>query len=243
MSTVKEVLRLKWDQALSNRQIAKACAIARPTVREYLRRAEQAGLSWPLPQGLDEAQLEQQLFPPPPKLPPSERGMPDWAHVHRELKGKGVTLFLLWQEYRQRHPNGYQYSWFCAHYRAWQGQLDVVMRQDHRAGEKLFVDYSGQTVPVIDTATGEIRQAEIFVAVLGASNYTYVEATWSQSLADWIGAHRRCFEHLGGVPEIVAPDNLKAGVHSPHCSGQVRMDTRLSNSCQFHLSRCFIAER
>ncbi|MGB5649371.1 MAG: IS21 family transposase, partial [Sedimenticolaceae bacterium] len=216
MRKIQEVLRLKWSQGLSNRQIAKACGIARPTVGEYLRRAAEAGLAWPLPAGLDEANLERQLFPPTPSLPAQVRGEPDWSLVHRELRRKGVTLFLLWQEYRETHPEGYQYSWFCDHYRAWQGKLDVVMRQDHRAGEKLFVDYAGQTMPVVDRGTGEIREAEIFVAVLGASNYTYAEATWTQGLPDWIGSHRRAFAFLGGVPELVVPDNLRAGVSKAH---------------------------
>jgi transposase len=216
MRKIKEVLRLKWAQGLSNRQIAKACGIGRPTVGEYLRRAAEAGLAWPLPADLDEATLERQLFPSPPSLPAQARGVPDWAHVHQELKRKGVTLFLLWQEYRETHPEGYQYSWFCDHYRAWQGKLDVVMRQDHRAGEKLFVDYAGQTMPVVDRDTGEIREAQIFVAVLGASNYTYAEATWTQGLTDWIGSHRRTFSFLGGVPELVVPDNLRAGVSKAH---------------------------
>ena len=216
MRKIKEVLRLKWVSGLSNRQIAASCGIGRPTVSEYLRRAELAGLRWPLPDDLDEARLERLLFPPPPDLPAQQRGIPDWANIHGELKRPGVTLFLLWQEYQQAYPDGYQYSWFCEHYRAWQGKLDLVMRQDHRAGEKLFVDYAGQTVPVIDQTTGEIRQAQIFVAVLGASNYTYAEATWTQSLPDWIGSHVRTFRFLGGVPELVVPDNLRAGVSKAH---------------------------
>ena len=216
MRKIKEVLRLKWAKELSNRQIARICGIGRPTVAEYLRRAEAAGLTWPLPAGLDEAALERRLFPPPPALPARARGVPDWAVVHRELKRKGVTLFLLWQEYREAHPEGYQYSWFCEHYRAWQGKLDVVMRQDHRAGEKLFVDYAGQTVPIVDRTTGEIREAQIFVAVLGASNYTFSEATWTQGLPDWIASHQRCFAYLGGVPELVVPDNLKSGINRAH---------------------------
>jgi transposase len=173
-------------------------------------------LSWPLLVDLDDARLEQLLFPPPPDIPASDRGTPDWVQVRQELKHKGVTLFLLWQEYRERHPEGYQYSWFCDHFRAWQGKLDVVMRQDHRAGEKLFVDYAGQTVAVIDPSTGEIQEAQIFVAVLGASNYAYAEATWSQALPDWIGSHTRCFGFLGGVPELVVPDNLRSGVSKAH---------------------------
>ena len=186
MRKINEVLRLKWAQGLSNRQIARTCGIARPTVGEYLRRAAEAGLAWPLPSGLDEAALEQQLFPPPPSLPAQARGVPDFSVVHQERRRKGVTLFLLWQEYREAHFEGYQYSWFCEHYRAWRGKLDVVVRQDHRAGEKLFVDYAGQTVAVVTLTTGEIREAQIFVAVLGASNYTYAEATWTQGLPDWI---------------------------------------------------------
>lgn len=217
MRKIKEVLRLKWDRGLSNRQIAKTCGIGRPTVADYLRRAAEAGLAWPLPSGLDEATLEHQLFPSPPSLPIHVRGVPDWSVMHQELRSKkSVTLFLLWQEYRETHPKGYQYSWFCEHYRAWRGKLDVVMRQDHRAGEKLFVDYAGQTAPVVDRATGEIREAQIFVAVLGASNYTYAEATWTQGLPDWIGSHLRTFAFLGGVPELVVPDNLRAGVSKAH---------------------------
>lgn len=216
MRKIREVLRLKWGKGMSNRRIAASCGIGRPTVSEYLRRAEEAGLGWPLPDDLDDARLERLLFPPPPDLPAESRGIPDWSHIHTELRHKHVTLFLLWQEYRQNHPEGYQYSWFCEHYRTWRGKLDVVMRQNHRAGEKLFVDYAGQTVPVIDRNTGEIREAQVFVAVLGASNYTFAEATWSQALPDWIGSHVRAFQFLGGVPELVVPDNLKSGVSKAH---------------------------
>ena len=216
MRKIKEVLRLKWGKGMSNRQIATSCGIGRPTVAEYLRRAQEAGVSWPLPADLDDTRLERMLFPPPPNMPAQLRGIPDWLAIHKELRHKHVTLFLLWQEYRAAHPDGYQYSWFCEHYRAWQGKLDVVMRQDHRAGEKLFVDYAGQTVPVIDRTTGEIRGAQIFVAVLGASNYTYAEATWTQGLPDWIGSHQRALRFLGGVPELVVPDNLRSGVSKAH---------------------------
>ncbi|MFT5116403.1 MAG: transposase, partial [Parasphingorhabdus sp.] len=173
-------------------------------------------LSWPLPADLEETTLEQKLFPALPTLPAAVRGVPDWSIVHQERKRQGVTLFLLWQEYRQCHPQGYQYSWFCDQYRLWRGQLDVVMRQDHKAGEKLFIDYAGQTAEVVDRHTGEVRQAQIFVAVLGASNYTYTEATWSQGLPDWIASHVRAFTFLGGVPELVIPDNLRSGVSRPH---------------------------
>ncbi len=216
MRKIKEILRLKWGNGLSNRQIAKVCSISRPTVSEYLRRATEAGLAWPLPADLNEEQLERRLFPPQPGLPAQARGIPDWKQIHNDLQQKSVTLFLLWQEYRYANPDGYQYSWFCDHYRAWQGKLDLVMRQDHRAGEKLFVDYAGQTVPVIDRTTGEIREAQIFVAVMGASNYTYAEATWSQSIPDWTGSHVRAFEYLNGVPELIVPDNLRSGVSKAH---------------------------
>ncbi len=216
MRKIKEILRLKWANGLSHRKIAHHCGISRPTVTDYLRRAELAGLSWPLPDGWDDAKLERTLFPEPPKGTALERGLPDWTEVHQEMKKKNVTLFLLWQEYREQSPQGYQYSWFCDHYRLWLGKRDWVMRQNHRAGEKLFVDYAGQTAPVVDSRTGEIREAQIFVAVLGASNYTYAEATWTQALPDWIGSHQRSFDFLGGVPEVVVPDNLLSGVTKAH---------------------------
>ena len=175
-----------------------------------------AGLGWPLPVGLSDVELERRLFPAPPALPRVARMVPDWSVLHQELRRPGVTLMLLWEEYRAAHPEGFGYSWFCEHYRAWAGKLDVVMRQTHRAGEKLFVDYTGQTVEVIEPTTWEVRAAQIFVAVLGASNYTYAEASWTQSLPDWIGAHVRAFQFLGGVPELVVPNNLVSGVHRAH---------------------------
>ena len=181
-----------------------------------MRRAEEADLSWPLPGDLTDTHLEQLLFPPLSTLPAQNRGFPNWLRIHQELKHKGVTLFPLWQEYRGTHPHGYQYSWFCGCYREWRGKFDVVMRQDHRAGEKLFVDYAGQKVPIIDHTSGEIKEAEIFVAVMGASNYTFAEPTWSQRLPDWISSHVRTFSCLGGVPELVVPDNLRAGVSKVH---------------------------
>ena len=216
MRKVKEVLRLCWGQGLSKRQVARSCGLSRPAVDGYLRRAEAAGLHWPLPDTLDDGALERLLFPCAPALPATARAVPDWSAVHRELKRPGVTLQLLWHEYRQTHPQGYQYTWFCQRYRAWVGQLDPVMRQVHRAGEKLFVDYAGMRAEVIDPATGAVREAQVFVAVLGASNYTYAEATWTQGLADWIGAHVRCFTYFGGVPAVVVPDNLRAGVAKAH---------------------------
>jgi transposase len=216
MRKIKEVLRLKWANDLSDRKIAQSCNVSRPAVANYIERAEQAGLSWPLPNTLNDTELERLLFPTRHKLSGRDRVQPDLLKVHQELQKKNVTLFLLWQEYREQHPKGYQYSWFCDQYRNWLGTRDLSMRQTHRAGEKLFVDYAGHTLPVIDPRTGEIRSAQIFVAVLGASNYTYAESTWSQSLPDWIGSHQRCFSFFGGLPEQVVPDNLRSGVTKAH---------------------------
>jgi transposase len=169
-----------------------------------------------VPEALDDKAMEQLLFPARPTHVERDFAVPDWAYIHRELKRKSVTLFLLWQEYKATQPEGFQYSWFCQGYRRWAGKLDLVMRQSHRAGEKLFVDYAGQTMPVVDRHSGEVYDTEIFIAVLGASNYTYAEATWTQRLPDWIGSHVRALGTIGGVPEIVVPDNLKAAVTRAH---------------------------
>jgi transposase len=216
MRKIKEVLRLKLEVGLSNRQIGRSCGVSRTVVAEYLGRFKAAGLSWPGAAELDDATLERKLYPPTGALPARERPVPEWSNVHRELHRKGVTLALLWHEYKDAHPEGFQYSWFCDQYRAWAGKLDVVMRQEHRAGEKLFVDYAGHTAQVVERSTGEVRQAQIFVAVLGASNYTYAEATWTQQLPDWIGSHVRTFEFLGGTSEVVVPDNLRSAVTKAH---------------------------
>jgi len=212
MRKVREVLRLSWGGKLSTRAVARSCAIGRTTVREYLQRAERAGLSWPLPEGISDSELEARLFPAPVSPTNAPRPLPDWKTVHEELKRKGVTLFLLWEEYKAVYPDGYEYSRFCDFYREWAGKLPVWMRQDHKAGEKLFVDYAGMTMPVVNQRTGEVRQAQIFVATLGASNYTYAEATWTQTLPDWIASHVRALEFLGGTPSLIVPDNLRSGV-------------------------------
>ena len=212
MRKIREVLRLRYEVGLSARQVAASVQIARSSVGEYERRLTAAGLSWPLPEGLSDTDLERRLFPPLLMMPADTRPVPDWPGIHEELRKPGVTLMLLWEEYRAAHPQGFAYSWFCEHYRTWAGRLDRVMRQTHRAGEKLFVDYAGQTVEVIDPHTGEVCTAQIFIAVLGASNYTYAEATWTQTLPDWTGAHVRAFQFFGGVSEVVVPDNLRSGV-------------------------------
>ena len=215
MRRIKELLRLA-AAGRSQREIAQVIGTARSTVSDYLKRAERAGLVWPLAAQWDDAALERALFPPPPSLPAESRGLPDFATVHRELKRKSVTLFLLWEEYKAAHPDGFHYSWFCQHYRAFAKQVDLVMRQTHRAGETTFVDYAGQTVGIVERATGEVRQAQVFIAVLGASNYTFAEATWTQALPDWTASHQRAFRFFGGVTETIVPDNLKAGVIKPH---------------------------
>lgn len=216
MRKIIETLRLHFEYRRTNREISRAIGASPTTVCDYLRRAKAAGLSYPLPSGMDERTLELRLFPVTVSTD-VVRPEPDWTWVHCELRKKSVTLELLWQEYKAAHPDGYQYSWFCACYRQWAGKLSVTMRQTHTPGEKLFVDYAGQTLPIIDPLTGEIRHAQLFVAVLGASNYTYAEATWTQRLSDWVGSHVRTFEFIGGVPEILVPDNLKSGVKHPSC--------------------------
>ena len=215
MRKIREVLRLYFAAALSIRAIARSLGTSPSTVGEYLRRAKVAGVSWPVPEAIDDAGLERRLFPALPSSHTS-RPLPDWSEVRRELRGKNVTLALLWEEYKAIHPEGLQYSRFCEQYREWAGKLDLVMRQEHRAGEKLFIDYAGQTVPVVDPETGEERQAQVFVAVLGASSYTFAEATWTQTLPDWTASHVRAFEFYGGCPELVIPDNLRSGVSGAH---------------------------
>ena len=215
MRKIREVLRLAFFAGLELRKIARSLSISHATAASYIAKAQAAGLSWPLPDHLDDGALERLLFPKPAASSAS-RPMPDWEYVHRELRKKGVTKILLWQEYRETCPDGYQLTQFYELYNRWRGKLDLVMRQEHRAGEKLFVDYAGQTVPIIVRRTGEILfEAQIFVAAMGASNYSYAEATRTQTLPDWIGAHVRTFAFLGGVTEIVVPDNLKSGVTKP----------------------------
>lgn len=206
MRKIKEVLRLHYACALSNKRIAKSLGISASTVHEYLTRFKESKLGWPLGESITEDELERKLFPSPQSQRTGAIPQPDWAEVHKDLKKKGVTLALLWQEYKADHPNGYQYSQFCEHYRRFAKVLSITMRQVHKAGERLFVDYCGPTVPVTDPDTGEVRQAQVFVAVLGASSYTYAEATWTQTVPDWVGAHVRRFAFLGGVPAIVVPD-------------------------------------
>ena len=229
MRKIKEVLRLRFELGLSQDQIARSCSISQASVSNCLARARAAGVGWPLGEGWDEARLEEALYAyarhggpaggepvqgdPVHRPPKPQRPTPDFAHVHQELQShRRLTLLLLWEEYRQNHPDGYGYSRFTELYHRWHRHLDVVLRHEHKAGEKLFVDYAGDTIPIFDPKDGSEREASIFVAVLGASSYTYAEATWSQGLEDWLGAHVRALEFLDGVPELVVPDNTKTGV-------------------------------
>jgi transposase len=216
MRKIKEILRLRFDRSLEVRQIARSCSIPHSSVVNYLSRAKAAGVSWPLAEELDDAALERRLFPGRSAVSPEGVPKPEFASIHEELRGnRHVTLQLLWEEYKQNHPEGYQYSRFCELYARWARQLDLVLRQEYRAGEKLFVDHAGPMVKWIDPESGQTRGASLFVAVLGASNYTYAEATEHRDLAAWIGSHTRALEFFGGVPALVIPDNWKTAVKSP----------------------------
>ena len=211
MRKTREILRLKHETRLSQRAIARAVGVSNATVWDVLARLAAAGLAWPLPAGMGDAELEARLYREHGQRAPDPRE-PDWPTVHREMGGKHVTLQLLWREYRASHPDGYGYSYFCQHYRAYLGRIDPVMRQVHKAGEKLFVDWAGDTLTYVEAGSGEVRDAYLFLAVLGASNYTYAEACADQATESFLTAHVHAFEFFGGTPELVVPDNLKTGV-------------------------------
>ena len=212
MRHVREIVRL-GSAGVSKHQIARRTGVVPSTVRETLKRFAASGLAWPLGDEVTDAVLEARMYRNAGKKQGHRQyAEPDWAWVHRELKRKHVTLSILWEEYIAQHPDGYRYSRYCDLYRAWEGKLSVTMRQAHVGGEKLFVDYAGDRVELFDRLTGEARPAWIFVAVMGASSFTYAEATWSQGLADWIGAHTRAFEAIGGVAHLIVPDNTKTAV-------------------------------
>jgi transposase len=212
MRRLRELLRLKCETGLSHRAIAQACAVGLGTVTTTLQRATAAGLTWPLPADVDDAALEARLFARPAYPTTRYRAVPDWTQLHQELKKPGVTLQLLWEEYRAQHPEGYGRTQFCAHYRDWARRLKPSMRQVHRAGEKLFVDFAGQRPHLVDAKTGEAIPVELFVGVLGASGLIYAEATRSQDLPSWVGAHIRMLDYFHGSAAIWVPDNLKSGV-------------------------------
>lgn len=206
MRKIRDVLRLKAS-GLSVRQISASTKLSTGAISQLVNKAQALGLSWPLPDTLDDEQLDRHFYPGGDPRPDHQAERPDWLRVHQEPKRKGMTKQLLWEEYAALYPNrSYSYSQYCALYLQWLAQQKRSMRQTHVAGEKCFVDYCGPTVPVVDAATGEVRQAQIFVAVLGASNYTYAEATWSQALPDWLQSHVRA------LPALLVPDNLKSGV-------------------------------
>lgn len=211
MSNVIEILRLKYDARLSHQKIAQALGLSKGAVSKYVSMASAAGVAqWPLPDGYDESALEKLLHPESEKKP-SRYIEPDWFTVHQELKNKGVTLLRLWAEHEERvGDKAHRYTQFSQHYRRWKQDQKRSLRQHHRSGEKVFIDHCGPTVSVVDRRTGKVREAQIFVAVLGASSYTFAEATWTQGLEDWIGSNRRMLEYFGGVPELLVPDNLKS---------------------------------
>ena len=214
MRKIREILRLKANEAkLSDRAIARACHLSPTTVREYLNRAQQAGLVWPLPEDLAEEELVKRLFPETNVQP--RRDMPDWAHVHQELKRRGVTLQMLWKEYRQDHSHGYQYSQYCHYFEKWKRGLEIVLRIPHRGGEEMEVDYASTTVAIVDSQTGEITKGYVFVAVLPASGYFYVEVQGDCTMPHWIGGNVRALEFFGGAPRVLILDNLKTGVKRP----------------------------
>jgi transposase len=215
MKKIREVLRLRYEKGLTQRNISKSVSIGYGTVWEYLYRAKKANLTWPLPEEMDDIALDKLLFPPCYDQPKESKPLPDYEYIHKELKRKGVTLHLLWEEYCELHPKGYKYSHFCDLYREWAEKRDVWMPQQHKSGEKIFVDYAGITVPICNS-DGTQYEAQIFVGTLGASNYSFAEATKTQQLPDWIGSHVRMFAYFGGCSEVLVPDNLKSGVKLPH---------------------------
>lgn len=228
MRKIRDVLRLRLEAGLSIRQISASTKTSIGAVQKLLTRAKALGLEWPLPVDMDDGHLAALLYPGSDPTVSTRHQVPDWAQVHQELKRKGMTKQLLWEEYTARYPNRcYSYSQYCDRYRRWHKQQKRSMRQTHRAGEKCFVDYAGPTLPIIASETGEIREAQIFVAVLGASNYTYAEATWTQNSRDWLASHVRALTFFGGLTEMIVPDNLRSGV-----SKACRYDPDLNPSYQ-----------
>jgi transposase len=218
MRHVKDILRFTHDQKLGSRIIAQSLGLSRNTVRLTLRRFAQSGLSWPLPPDLTEQALENKLFPALPSPPGAQRPIPDCAYIHQELQDHrklNLTLTQLWEEYKERFPDGFQYTRFCHHYHDWIGRRDLVMRQSHKAGEKLFVDYT-DGASIVDPLTGELIPVQLFVSVWGASTFTYVEASMTQTIPDWINAHVGAFHYFSVAPHLLIPDNLKSAVLKPH---------------------------
>ena len=245
MRKIRDVLRLRFAQRLSQRAVGSSLGLSIGAVNSYLSRARLAGLGWPLPEDLDDTQLEARLYPPPPDVASDRRPVPDWASVHREMRRPNVTLSLLWEEYRAAPgaPDGFGYSWFCDLYREWVGRLKPTLRQVHTAGERVFVDYAGHTMEVIDGATGEVRRAEVFVGVLGASSYTFAEAVWTQSLPDWIAVHVSMLTFIGGIPGQIVSDNLRAGITRACFYGfccKVQLPAQSATTSSYELNTLYI---
>jgi transposase len=215
MRKIREVLRLTHELGLSVRQVSEATGVSKTAVGEFVTRAKVIGITWPVPPEISDAELERRLFTPAGSHDERTRTVPDWAKVHEELKRPAVTRLILWEEYRAEVPDGLGYARYCQIYNVWRKRLSPTMRQTHVAGDKLFVDWAGGTVPIINPATGEVHEAHIFVAVLGCSSFTYSEARWTETLPDWIGAHVNTLDFLGGVMKAAVPDNLKAGITKP----------------------------
>jgi transposase len=235
MRKIKEVLRLKYDCGISEREISRSCQVSRSTVADYLRRAAAAKLTWTEASALTQTQLEERLFPTEHIPSTVKRPPPDCEYIYNELRTYrkfNLTLSQLWLEYKEKHPDGYQYTQFCEHYWRWRKKLDYCMRQEHRGGEKLFIDYS-DGLSIVDMVTGEFILTQLFLAVWGASNYTYAEATLSQTLPDWIGSHRRAFEYFRCSPRVLVPDNLKSGV-SKACKYEPELNPTYSDMAEHY---------
>src|SRR5260370_5804995 len=215
MRKIREVWRLTHRRGLSVRDVREATGVGKTAVCGSVNRAKVIGMTWPSPREIGDAELERLLFTPAGFPEGPTKALPDWAKVHEELKRRGVTLMILWEEHRAEHADGHGYSRFCALYGEWRKRLAPTMRQTHVAGDKLFVDWAGDTVPIIDAMTGDVHEAHLFVAALGASSYTYAEACWSQTLPEWICAHVNAFDFLGRVPKATVPDKLKSGITKP----------------------------
>jgi transposase len=214
MRQTREILRQKWSLGRTHREVAQSLGISSGAVGTTVLRARAAGLAWAEVEALSDEALHARVYGPP--TPPTrQRPVPDCAALHAERRKPGVTLELLHLEYLEQHPDGYRYTQFCEVYRRWLRRRGLSMRQVHRAGAKLFVDYAGQRPRLLDPATGEVVEVELFVAVLGASNYTYAEATRTQQVPDWVASHQRAFQFFGGVTEAIVPDQLKSGVVVP----------------------------
>lgn len=209
---IKEILRLH-ESGIEKTKIAVITSLTRKTVREYLNRADNANLKYQDINNLSSKEIYAKLFSLNSEQTQHKKTQPDWSWIHQEMKKKNVTLTLLWEEFIQENPRGIRSSQFSYHYNHWKKKLNLSMRQTHKLGEKCFVDYAGHTIPIVDQNTGEIKKAQIFVAILGASNYTYAEATWTQSTQDWTSSHANAFEYFGGVTELVIPDNLRTGIN------------------------------